>query len=177
MIHTQSDKPGALIALILVQVLCAAFFLWDVLQDAGPDGIRALANLHMLIEAMAALALMAAVVFETRYLLALLRRKAHLEHQASLAAGAFHDIIQDHFYRWNLTPSEQDVASFTIKGMTIPEIAALRGSAEGTVKSHLNGIYRKAGVSGRGALLSLLIDDLIEAPLVEKEPAPAEHQA
>jgi len=58
------------------------------------------------------------------------------------------------------------VATFTIKGMSISEIASLRGSAEGTIKSHLSGIYRKAGVSGRGALLSLLIDDLIETPLV-----------
>ncbi len=159
-----SKKPGALIVLIVVQVFCAAFFLWDVLQEAGPLGLLALRDFHVVAEAISALCLLAAVLFETRYLMALLRRKAHLERQISLAAGAFHDIILDHFDGWGLTPAEQDVASFTIKGMSIAEIAALRGTAEGTVKSHLNGIYRKAGVAGRGALLSLLIDDLLQLP-------------
>ena len=159
-----SKKPGALIVLIVVQAFCAAFFLWDVLQEAGPLGVLALRDFHVVAEAISALCLLAAVVFETRYLMALLRRKAHLERQVSLAAGAFHDIILDHFDRWSLTPAEQDVASFTIKGMSIAEIAALRGTAVGTVKSHLNGIYRRAGVAGRGALLSLLIGDLFQLP-------------
>lgn len=171
MIRAPSQKPGALVALIVVQALCATFFLWDVMHEAGPLGILALHDFHVVAEGVSAFCLLAAVLFETRYLMALLRRKAHLERQVSLAAGAFHDIIQDHFERWSLTPAEQDVVSFTIKGMSIAEIAALRGTAEGTVKSHLNGIYRKAGVAGRGALLSLLIDDLYpltdgSAPLI-----------
>ena len=40
-----------------------------VLNDIGPDGLRALANLHIAIEALAALALVSAIVFETRYLM------------------------------------------------------------------------------------------------------------
>ena len=73
-----------------------------------------------------------------------------------------------HFDSWGLTPSERDVALFVIKGLPIAEIARLRGSAEGTVKSQLNAVYRKSGVSGRGALLGLLIDDLVAAPLVPR---------
>ena len=42
----------------------------------------------------------------------------------------------------------------------------MRGSAEGTVKAHLNAIYRKAGVQGRGALLSMLVKDLMQEPLI-----------
>ncbi len=38
----------------------------------------------------------------------------------------------------------------------------MRGSAEGTVKSHLNAIYRKSGTANRGELLSSIIDTLIE---------------
>nr|WP_281168869.1 helix-turn-helix transcriptional regulator [Salipiger mucosus] len=100
----------------------------------------------------------------------LLRRKAHLERQLSLAAGAFHEIAEAQFRQWRLTPSEQDVAMFTLKGLSIPEIAQMRGSAEGTVKSHLNAIYRKAGVTGRGAFLSHFIEDLMNAG----SPAPEE---
>jgi len=172
-----SGNPGILVGLIAVQSLCAAFFLWDVIEDARPGGMASLTNLHIMIEAMAALALVSAIVFETRYLLALLRRKAHLEQQVSIAAGAFHEIMLAHFDAWGLTPSESDVALFAIKGLSIAEIARLRGSAEGTVKSQLNAVYRKAGVSGRGALLGLLIDDLVAAPLVASPPDPAQVSA
>ncbi|MDU8912687.1 helix-turn-helix transcriptional regulator [Aestuariicoccus sp. MJ-SS9] len=154
-------KPLALLVLIAAQSFCAAFFLWDVAADGGALGWAALRSAHFLIELLAALALVAAVIFETRYLLRLLRRKAHLEEQLGLAAGAFHDIVTDRFQRWGLTPSEQDVAMFLLKGFGIPEIAQLRGSAEGTVKAHLNGIYRKADVTGRGAFVSLFIEDLM----------------
>ncbi|HLS58150.1 MAG TPA: helix-turn-helix transcriptional regulator, partial [Paracoccaceae bacterium] len=64
-----------------------------------------------------------------------------------------------------LTPSERDVAWFTLKGLSIAEIARMRQTSEGTVKAQSNAIYRKAGVSGRAQLLSLFIEDLIdEAP-------------
>ena len=161
---TARNKPAALLLLIAVQTLCAAFFLWDVVNDGLPVGWSAFRSPHFLIEVMAALALIAAVVFEGRSLMRLLRRAAHLQEQLGLAAGAFHKIVEARFSDWRLTPSEHDVALFTLKGMTIPEIADLRGSAEGTVKSHLNGIYRKAGVAGRGAFLSLFIEDLMAAP-------------
>src|SRR6056297_1614569 len=165
----KTDKPQALIALIAVQSLCAAFFLWDVVDDLGPNGLRALANLHIAIESIAALALVSAIIYEVRALMALLRRKAHLEDQVSIAAGAFHDIMLEHFHQWRLTAAEQDVAGFTIKGLSIAEIAEMRGSAEGTVKSQVNTIYRKAGVPGRGALLGILVDDLMNAPLTPSD--------
>ena len=174
--HAPPDRPGALIVLITVQALCAGFFLWDVMADAGPQGLRALANLHIAVEALAAFGLILAVIFETRYLMRLLRRKAHLEQQVSIAAGAFHEIMQQHFTVWRLTPAEEDVATFTIKGCTISEIAQLRGAAQGTVKSQLNSIYRKAGVTGRGGLLGLLIDDLLDAPLVPQAQDTAQQQ-
>ncbi len=177
MISRSTDRPGLLIALIAVQALSAAFFLWDVIADAGPQGLRALTNLHIAVEAAAAFGLIVAVILETGYLMRLLRRKAHLERQVSIAAGAFQEIMQEHFRAWRLTPAEEDVAVFTIKGCPIAEIARLRGSAPGTVKSQLNAIYRKAGVTGRGGLLGLLIDDLLDAPLMEDEAAEAAHPA
>ena len=171
--RTEDKGPAALLALIAVQTLCSIFFLWDVAADLRPNGIRALANLHIAVEAGAALALMSAIAFEVRALMRLLRRKAHLEEQVSITAGALHDIIESYFTRWGLSPAEQDVAMFTIKGFSIAEIASLRGSAEGTVKSQLGAIYRKAGLSGRSALLGLLIDDLLSAPLTPSHAAPA----
>jgi DNA-binding CsgD family transcriptional regulator len=110
-------------------------------------------------------------------LLRLLARKAHLERQVSMAASALHDVIDAHFRDWGLTASEADVAWFTVKGLSIADIARLRGSAEGTVKSHLNAIYRKAGVANRGELLSLLIEDLMEDPAEPPAPQAAARSA
>ena len=161
-------KSAALAALIAAQVLCAAYFAFDVAADYLLDG-----DLHtgsttgenrlLWMEALATLGFIGAIVVEVRLLLSMQRRQAHLERQVSLAAAAFQDALEVQFARWKLTPSEADIANFLVKGASIAEIAELRGSAEGTVKSHLNGIYRKAGVGGRGELLSLIIDELYAA--------------
>lgn len=155
--------PLPLAFLIAAQSACAAFFLLDVLRDGIELGWPPFTHWHFMIESIAALGLIAAVVYESRMLMALLRRQAHLTQQLGLAAGAFHEIVTQHFETWHLTPSEQDVAMLTLKGLAIPEIAQMRGTADGTVKAHLGAIYRKAGVNGRGAFLALFIEELMSA--------------
>ncbi|WGW03011.1 helix-turn-helix transcriptional regulator [Tropicibacter oceani] len=164
MTDKSTSRPLALVALIAGQILCAGFFLWDVAIDGLEAAWPPLNNPHFVIETLAALALIAAVAVEIHLLGKLLRREAHLQAQLSIAAGAFHDIMEARFADWQLTPSEADVATFTLKGMSIAEIAALRGTAEGTVKAQLGAIYRKAGVTGRGALLGLFVEDLMQTP-------------
>lgn len=78
------------------------------------------------------------------------------------ASNAFMEVMAEHFDQWGLTPAERDVALFSLKGMTVNQIAELRGTSTGTVKAQTNAIYRKAGVNGRPQLLSLFIDDLIQ---------------
>lgn len=155
--------PWGLILLVAAQAVCAVFFLSDVLDDWRALGASAFTDRHLLVEFAATLALIAAIIFETRYILRLLRREAHLERSVSVASAAMRDVIEAHFEAWRLTPAEQDIAAFLVKGLTIPEIAALRGSAEGTIKSHLNAVYRKSGTQGRGDLLAVILDGLIEA--------------
>lgn len=162
MMHRLSQSPWPLMALILAQSLCAGVFLWDVVLDGGRLPALWPLDWHFAVEAAAVLGLIAGIALEIRMLLRLLARKAHLERQVSAAASALHDVIDAHFSDWGLTVAEADVAWFMVKGLPIAEIAQLRGTAEGTVKSHLNAIYRKAGVAGRGELLSLLIDDLMD---------------
>ncbi len=153
----------ALAILIVVQLACAVFFLWDVVADApGPGQII---DTHLILEAVATVVLLVGIVVEWKYLAMLLRRQARAEKALNVAAGELQELIERYFRDWGLTPSEADVAMFALKGYSIPEIAEFRGSKEGTVKSHLNGIYRKAGVSGRAQLLSLLVEDLMAAPL------------
>ncbi|WP_433989589.1 hypothetical protein SuNHUV7_02080 (plasmid) [Pseudoseohaeicola sp. NH-UV-7] len=153
--------PYALLALVAVQILCAAFFTIDIIEDYRTYAHQGASMTHLYIEAVATASLVAAIVFEMRFVLHLLRRKAHLERSVSAASMAMYDVVEAHFDLWGLTPSERDVATFLVKGFGISEIAQLRGSAEGTIKSHLNAIYRKSGAGNRGELLSQIIDSVM----------------
>ncbi|AXI42716.1 helix-turn-helix transcriptional regulator [Sulfitobacter sp. SK011] len=162
-LETETKVPIGMAVLIAVQFACVIFFLTDVLADyraAAPgDGLSG----HLNIEALASFSLLAAIVVEVRFLFVLLRRKAHLERNLTIASTAVHDVIAAHFETWKLSPAETDVANFLVKGLEISQIAEMRGCAEGTVKAHLNAIYRKSDTRNRGELLSVVIDSLLGA--------------
>ena len=79
------------------------------------------------------------------------------------ARGALAEHIGLRFDEWRLTPGECEVALFALKGCDVAEIARLRGAAPGTVRSQLSQIYAKAGVGSQATLVSLFIDDLLDA--------------
>lgn len=159
--------PWPLVALILFQALCTLVFGLDILGDLQGQGIAGLLDPHLLPEFGAFVGLVIAILFEVRILRQLLRRAAVQAQALGVASGALAEVIEGYFLAWNLTPAEQDVATFTIKGYSIAEIASFRKSAEGTVKTHLNAIYRKAGIAGRAQLVSILVEDLMRAPLID----------
>jgi DNA-binding CsgD family transcriptional regulator len=160
---TRPGRREALVlpGLILFQVGCTAIFLLDILGDLDEMTWSTHTFWHILPEVGATLGLVTGIAALSVYLLRLLRRQAHLERSLAVAQGALADVMTEYFEAWGLTPSEVDVATFTIKGYSISEIAEFRSSAEATVKTHLNAIYRKAGVAGRSQLVSLLIEDLL----------------
>ena len=163
----KSEKlPYLLVAVIVIQGLSAGFFVTDVFGDAYSAGYGLSLSAHVLIEAVATLGLVFAIVFELRYLLDILRRNAQLARNMKIASGALAEVIDGYFSQWNLTRSERDVAMFAIKGLSNQQIAALRDTSEGTIKSHLNAVFRKAGVTGRGQMFSLLIEDLMSDSLI-----------
>ncbi|MCF1710020.1 LuxR C-terminal-related transcriptional regulator [Tabrizicola sp. J26] len=164
-----------LLGLILFQTFCTVFFLTDVLGDMEEVGWATLQDAHILPELMATIGLIAGIVMLSRNLVKLLRRQSQIEESLSIARGALGEVMEGYYRTWGLTASEQDIATFTIKGYSIAEIAQLRGSAEATVKTHLNAIYRKSGTSGRGQLTSLLIEDLLGSPLLSLAPGAQSH--
>lgn len=167
---SRQTAPALLIVLILFQTVCALFFVADVSTDMEGQGISSVLDPHILPELGATVGLVLGIIFEGLVLTRLLRRQAQLQQGMGVAAGALAEVMQGYFGLWGLTPSEADVAGFTVKGYAIAEIAGFRGSSEATVKTHLNAIYRKAGVAGRAQLVSLLVEDLFRAPLVETGP-------
>ncbi len=159
------SRESALLALIALQAVCTVLFLFDVIGDVQEKVWNGALTLHLAIEIAANVGLVMAIFVEVLFLRKLLRQQARTEKALSVASGALNEVMQGHFDGWGLTAAEADVAAFTIKGFSIAEIARLRGSAEGTVKSQLNAIYRKSGLAGRGQLVSVLIEDLLGAPL------------
>ncbi len=148
------------LVVVVVQVLCAFFFVSQIL--ASVLGITPLNwKLLELVEIGAAVGLVLGVGLGWVVLRRTMARNVVVEDQLRLASGAFMDVLEERFTSWALTPAERDVALFAIKGMSTQEIAGLRDVSEGTIKAQTNAIYRKAGVSGRTQLLSLFIDDLM----------------
>ena len=161
--------PVLVIALIVGQIICTAVFLNGVLSDAWEDtGF----DWHQVSAFLAIIALVAGIVFESLYLIGLLQRKASLERSVGMASSALQDVIESHFSEWKLTASERDVAALMVKGLSISEIAGIRGSADGTVKAHLNNIYRKSKTRNRAEVLSSIMDAMLDKPLLPTGPEP-----
>jgi len=158
------------ILIVLVQFLCAIFFVSDILLTVL--GVRATPiawHLRELLEIGASVGLVLGVVLGGIALRRTLQKSRESEEKLRLVSSAFMDVVTEKFSEWGLTAAEKDVALFLLKGLSTQEIAELRQTSEGTVKAQTNAIYRKADVTGRPQLLSLFIDDLMdEVPLPTK---------
>jgi DNA-binding CsgD family transcriptional regulator len=158
-----NDKWLFLIVLIGIQALCALFFIYDIAQDfiEGHTGTV----FYLAMELLASLSLVAAATLEYGLLRGLSVRHTTAERSLKVAQGKMQDVIDAYFIEWGLTAAEADVATLAIKGISIAEIANYRHAQEGTIKTQLTSIYRKAGVTGRNQLGSLLIEDLMGPPV------------
>ena len=57
-----------------------------------------------------------------------------------------------------LTAREADVVQLVMAGVANKDIALRLGMATGTVRKHLDNVYAKLGVHGRGALTAFIYD-------------------
>lgn len=71
------------------------------------------------------------------------------------------ELIVEQFATWQLTDSEKEIAQFLLKGFSLKEIAALRGTAEKTIRQQASSIYQKSGTSGRHAFAAWFMEDLL----------------
>jgi DNA-binding CsgD family transcriptional regulator len=79
-------------------------------------------------------------------------------------SGAHGALVRKRFSDWRLSRGEAEAAPFALKGCSIAEIAGLRGSSPRTVRSQLGQLYASAGVTGQPMVMSLFLDDLLDAP-------------
>lgn len=128
-------------------------------------------EIHELVELVTVFGLIIGAWLMWRSQRLLQQRNQDIERHLRAAQGEFFAMVDLQFSHWELSAAEKDVAILTVKGMTIAEIAQIRNTSEGTVKSQNNAIYRKAGVKNRTQLLGALIEDLLVDPHAEQEGA------
>jgi DNA-binding NarL/FixJ family response regulator len=79
-------------------------------------------------------------------------------HEALAGLGA---AIERQCDRWGLTEAERAVAVLLLKGLSMKEIAEVRGTAERTARQQALAVYRKAGLAGRAELSAFFLEDLL----------------
>lgn len=157
----QDRRASTLALLILLQALCAMFFIGDVIMDLVEGGH--LDDVHLIFEGIAAFALTAGVLYLMRELRDLLDRMAGMEFGIRVARGEMVKLIDSFFNQWKLTASEKEVARLILKGIDNDTIAKMRGTAPGTVRAQSTSIYAKADVDSRSQFLSIFMEELLHA--------------
>jgi DNA-binding CsgD family transcriptional regulator len=65
---------------------------------------------------------------------------------------------------WKLSAAEKEIAFLLLKGLSLKDIADLRGTGEKTVRAQSAAIYAKAGLGGRTELSAFFLEDLLVPP-------------
>ena len=156
-----------LAGLTVVQIFCSVFFLVGFVGNTfGPSSEILQTGEAGWLQYVAGLGLVIGSVASIRMMFLALKANLESEEMVKLTRGEFEAAVAARLDHWGLSKAEREVAWFTIKGLDIKDIAAMRGSASGTIKVQLASIYRKSGVENRAQFVSLLIDDLlVDLPL------------
>jgi DNA-binding CsgD family transcriptional regulator len=155
-----SRSAAPLLASLAVQVVAAIYFVVDGIEDFMVEAGQGL-DLGLMMEVLVAVALVLAIIVGARQVRQM-AIEARAGQEALLAAkGAMGELLDLRFAQWGLSRSEADVALFAIKGFKTAEIAQMRNSAEGTVRSQLSQVYAKAGVTSQSMLIAQIIEELV----------------
>lgn len=163
-------EQAAMVSVIGLQAFCALIFIWEIVISAFELPFNLVPwSLFELVEIGAAVGLFLGIVLGGIVLRTTALRAKRAEDRLRAASREFLDLLEERFADWGLTPAERDVALFAFKGLSTAEIAGMRNTSEGTVKAQTAAIYRKASVSGRAQLMSVIIEDLL---MDESQPSP-----
>lgn len=163
-----NTKERSFISLVLLGV--CAIILADIITDAG-DGAT---WWHIFGESLIAIAAVVGLFLLLRdgyRLKASLAKERHQSTQLHAEAEKWRTqskktleglslAIQKQLAAWQLTASEQEIAFLLLKGFSLKEIAAIRGTSEKTTRAQSMAIYAKSGLSGRSALSGFFLEDL-----------------
>jgi len=151
---SRSSRAPVIVSRLLF-VLIMVVTLLPVQVFAGSDQVKAAWGLSSIASALLVVGLFLMVELQFR---SLSRRETSLAHRTE----SYSRIIETYFTQWKLSPSERAVAVYVMKGFSNAEIASFRQTSEATIKTQLNAIYRKAGVSSRQQLACFIFEDFVQ---------------
>ncbi len=158
----RAPQSGLLWGLVAVQTLAGGYFLWGILASVfGLPELPLRWQAREVVELAATLGLILGALASVRLAVQATRARDRADQARRLTAGEFTTVVRDYFAKLGLTDAEREVAWYIVKGFALSEIARLRGTAEGTVRVQSTAIYRKAGVSGKTQLVTLIVEDLL----------------
>lgn len=153
---------GLLYGVFAVQALSAFFFLGELWTEIlGLRDTPIPYAYQEVIQIFASLGLVIGVIASAVLVRRKLDRIDELNRQVEVATGHYETHLLDLFRAWRLSPSEQEVTVYAMKGFSNAEIADLRSTTASTVKSQMNAIYRKSGLANRQQLISFLVEELL----------------
>lgn len=85
----------------------------------------------------------------------------NFEKKISHLSNEFLNYIDEQFNKWGFSRGEKEIALLLIKGLSMKEIADIRGSNENTVRQQASQIYKKSSLGGRMELSAFFLDDLL----------------
>jgi len=148
-------------ASLIVLAVCEFLLIVDVVSEYFNFEIDLYLEYHGLIEALAVFFLGLTLFVIGADFWRLIIENRQFRSLINIASGEFLFILGGKFSDWKLSVSEREVALLLIKGLSIQEIADIRETKTGTIKSQCSAIYRKAEVKGRNELVAYFVEDLL----------------
>lgn len=163
----RSQEVFFVMLLVIITLLTTSDLLSDYLEGT--------AAWHLAVEALVVLLSVGGIAY---LLQAVIKRQSELEQlklqlaetndhlsearqQIRTAGQEYTQVIQKQFDTWQLTPSEKEVASLLLKGLSFDEIANVRNTKEKTVRQQATAIYRKSGLGSRHEFAAWFFEDFL----------------
>lgn len=161
-------ERGVVVGTLLLIAALVAF-------DVGTDLLQGASHWHVVLEIAAGIAAVAGAAYLLRDTLRLRRRlatqardlsvyraqAAAWQAQARLHVEGLARSIDRQLDQWQLSVAEKEIAFLLLKGLSLKDIAALRGTAGKTVRAQSAAIYAKSGLAGRTELSAFFLEDLL----------------
>ncbi len=81
--------------------------------------------------------------------------------EAEAALRGLGEALDQQFERWALTPAEREVALLLLKGLSLRDVASVRGTSERTARQQARAVYAKGSLAGRAELSAFFLEDLL----------------
>lgn len=162
------QERGVVVGTLLLIAALVAF-------DVGTDLLQGASHWHVALEIAAGIAAVTGAAYLLRDTLRLRLRlatqardlsvyraqAAAWQAQARLHVEGLARSIDRQLDQWQLSVAEKEIAFLLLKGLSLKDIAALRGTAGKTVRAQSAAIYAKSGLAGRTELSAFFLEDLL----------------